>query len=685
MKKKLFLILNLIVITFMAIAQPVSYVPPQAIPYQGIARNASGSILASQNISLRISIHDGVPTGTILFSETHHVTTTSLGLFNLNIGMGTAITGTLFAVDWSGSAKHIQVELDPLGGSNFTDMGTTQLNSVPYALFAGKTASLPDGSADGNTLRWTGSSWLPNNIIHNDGVHVGIGTTDAQAKLDINGDIAMRSADITIGLTYNTSLDVNTVKQTNYKLLQSFPGIGNFIIAGITSGSDGRVITLANRSGSSMEIYNDDAIAPATDRIITGTGTTFAIYNGGSVSLRYDVSIQKWEVMSSHYNSLDYFGGGGSGTSYWDLTGADVHNNNSGNVAIGATASNGYKLLVKGNGSFEGNTISKTGFLYNGGGLEINSNNVTGYQYLKMDGQTIQSLGNTNSNSTPVTKNLLLNPFSGNVGINYSTPLATLVVKKASNTSSPEGSLSLYGTTHASHFHYSTTEDTYIRGGKDGSKVIINDGPLLGNVGIGLSNPRCKLTILSNTVMGNSNTEVLQIAGKNALAIFSDENGSDYGYIKAVTDNTQTPDFTRAGLLMGVSSGNLYLSTNYSPILTINGLTNNVGIGTVNPTQKLSVNGTIRSKEIIVEAAPWADYVFDEKYQLPNLDSIANYIKANKHLPGIPSAKEIEANGLKVGEVQTKMMEKIEELTLYVIELKKEIELLKKQTLSIKN
>lgn len=73
----------------------------------------------------------------------------------------------------------------------------------------------------------------------------------------------------------------------------------------------------------------------------------------------------------------------------------------------------------------------------------------------------------------------------------------------------------------------------------------------------------------------------------------------------------------------------------------------------------------------------WADYVFDEKYLLPSLESVEQHIKANKHLPGIPSAATIEKEGLNVGKVQAKMMEKIEELTLYVIELKKEIDLLK--------
>ena len=73
-----------------------------------------------------------------------------------------------------------------------------------------------------------------------------------------------------------------------------------------------------------MEIYNEDATALPENRITTGTGTTFAVYNGGSVSLRYDASGQRWEIISSHYNSLNYFGGGGGGTSHWDLAGSDI-------------------------------------------------------------------------------------------------------------------------------------------------------------------------------------------------------------------------------------------------------------------------------------------------------------------------------------------------------------------------
>ena len=104
----------------------------------------------------------------------------------------------------------------------------------------------------------------------------------------------------------------------------------------------------------------------------------------------------------------------------------------------------------------------------------------------------------------------------------------------------------------------------------------------------------------------------------------------------------------------------------------------NVGIGTTNPSYKLSVKGNIRSEELVVETG-WADYVFEKSYNLKPLYEVEAFIQKNKHLEGIPSAKEIQANGLSVGAVQTRMMEKIEELTLYIIELKKELDSLKKQ------
>ncbi len=99
----------------------------------------------------------------------------------------------------------------------------------------------------------------------------------------------------------------------------------------------------------------------------------------------------------------------------------------------------------------------------------------------------------------------------------------------------------------------------------------------------------------------------------------------------------------------------------------------NIGMGTLTPTHKLEVNGSIRSKEIIVETTSWPDYVFEKEYDLKPLEILENYISENSHLPNIPSAKEITKNGVKVGEMNVKLLEKIEELTLYTIQQEKEI------------
>jgi hypothetical protein len=112
--------------------------------------------------------------------------------------------------------------------------------------------------------------------------------------------------------------------------------------------------------------------------------------------------------------------------------------------------------------------------------------------------------------------------------------------------------------------------------------------------------------------------------------------------------------------------------------------TTGVGINTANTAgYMLAVNGKVRSTELVVESG-WADYVFDKNYKLRPLHEVEKFIRDNNHLPGIPSAREVEEKGLQVGDTQRKMMEKIEELTLYIIEQNKMILQLKEEIKEIK-
>ncbi len=123
--------------------------------------------------------------------------------------------------------------------------------------------------------------------------------------------------------------------------------------------------------------------------------------------------------------------------------------------------------------------------------------------------------------------------------------------------------------------------------------------------------------------------------------------------------------------LNGTPTKELKYKNSFGNVIFVN---DNVGIGISNPQEKLSVNGNIRAKEIKVETANWPDYVFDSSYILSPLSRIESYIKRNGHLPDVPTEKEVNANGLNVGENQALLLKKIEELTLYIIQQQKQLE-----------
>ncbi len=101
----------------------------------------------------------------------------------------------------------------------------------------------------------------------------------------------------------------------------------------------------------------------------------------------------------------------------------------------------------------------------------------------------------------------------------------------------------------------------------------------------------------------------------------------------------------------------------------------NVGIGTTNPTSKLTVAGNINSREVKVTVDAGADFVFEKDYALPSLQEVEKFVTENKHLPEIASAKEMQKEGINLSEMNIKLLQKIEELTLYMIEQNKRIEL----------
>ena len=131
--------------------------PPNAFNYSAVARNAAGQPIASTTIGIQVSILKTSPLGASQYSENHFVNTDAFGLFNLVIGAGAVQSGSMTTIDWSNDNYYLKVGMDAAGGTNFLTMGTTQLLSVPYAMYA-KSAGSVNGititsvSAAGDTL-----------------------------------------------------------------------------------------------------------------------------------------------------------------------------------------------------------------------------------------------------------------------------------------------------------------------------------------------------------------------------------------------------------------------------------------------------------------------------------------------------------------------------------------------------
>ena len=111
---------------------------PQKMSYQAVIRNTSGALVTSTSVGMKISILQGTLAGTVVYAETQTASTNANGLVSLEIGSGTIIIGTFSGINWGNGPYFIKTQTDPTGGTNYTIVGSTQLLSVPYALYTSK-------------------------------------------------------------------------------------------------------------------------------------------------------------------------------------------------------------------------------------------------------------------------------------------------------------------------------------------------------------------------------------------------------------------------------------------------------------------------------------------------------------------------------------------------------------------
>lgn len=275
---------------------------PSGIPYQAVARDASGNLLVNQMVGFRLSIlSDNPATGTVHYQEIHSVMTTDLGQINLSIGSGTVVSGVFSNIPWSDSQVRLQVEMDPSGGTSYSVSGVTVFGTVPYAFRSGSSTlsgnGVPNGTMAGQTLRWNGTSWEASSNLVNSGTNVSInaGTTPPDLALSL-GDNNSADGGIVARGQYFTGSGILGASGYGTRLIW-YPRKAAFR-AGHVSGTHWNESSIGNYSFAG----GADAIASGQGSV--AIGSTLNASGQGAVALGGSNTASGWNSFSVGYHNL---------------------------------------------------------------------------------------------------------------------------------------------------------------------------------------------------------------------------------------------------------------------------------------------------------------------------------------------------------------------------------------------
>lgn len=253
---------------------------PQKFSYQGVVRNTAGTLIQNGSIAMKISILQGSAAGPIVYEETHTTTTNTNGLVTLEIGAGSILTGTLSAINWSAGPYYIKTSTDPTGGTNYTVIGTSQLLSVPYALYSQNSNASAQGVV--GVKGWAG---LVNTIYGGSSFYVFAGPTVTVAITSASQKL-VASASAPLALP---AIATSTVQQTEIGICYQLQGV---------------VSPIYNFTGLSFSIYEITKTRSCYSVSATVSGLPPGIYkiglgikNNGATNITNNDYVNGWVML----------------------------------------------------------------------------------------------------------------------------------------------------------------------------------------------------------------------------------------------------------------------------------------------------------------------------------------------------------------------------------------------------
>ncbi len=250
---KFYTILVALLITASSFAQA-----PEQMSYQALIRDSSGDLVISQQVGMQISVLQGSTSGTAVYKETHTPTTNVNGLVSMQIGTGTVVSGVFANIDWSTGTYYVKSETDPNGGTTYSITGTSQLLSVPYALYATTSGSATNGDFVDLTTNQTiaGTKTFSSDAIIN-GINIGRGGGNSNT----NSAIGLQALAANTSGQFNTATGVQALNMLNTGSRNSAYGyraLANHL--GNSSSASGMQALMENTTGNNNTAVGDQAL-----------------------------------------------------------------------------------------------------------------------------------------------------------------------------------------------------------------------------------------------------------------------------------------------------------------------------------------------------------------------------------------------------------------------------------------